>query len=89
MVCTPRDFRAEMFARAGTEEGFMEWFFPCRAMKAIFCPEGREAIVIGELGLPHGYKESEFRWDRGWLERSIPSLPLLPSYREGLGMRME
>jgi hypothetical protein len=84
MVCTPRDFRAEMFARAGTEEGFMEWFFPCRAMKAIFCPEGREAIVIGELGLPHGYEASEFGRDRGWLEGNGPSLLLLPSYMEVL-----
>jgi hypothetical protein len=51
---TPRDFRAAMFARDGTAEGGMECPGPCLAKKAMRVPAGREEIVIGELGKPHG-----------------------------------
>jgi hypothetical protein len=50
MVWTPRDFRAAMLAREGTEEGGRVWEGPWRAMKAMWKPEGREEIVIGEEG---------------------------------------
>lgn len=55
IVCTPRLFRAAMFALEGIWEGEWWWFFPCREMKAICAPEGREVIDIGEEGKPHGY----------------------------------
>jgi hypothetical protein len=32
----------------------MEWLVPCREMKAIWAPEGREEMVMGEEGFPHG-----------------------------------
>jgi hypothetical protein len=44
-----------MLARAGTSVGVMVWLRPCREMKAIWAPEGRAEMVIGEDGLPHGY----------------------------------
>jgi hypothetical protein len=43
-----------MLARAGTSVGVMVWAGPCREIKAIWAPEGREEIVMGEEGLPHG-----------------------------------
>ena len=51
---TPMDLRAAMLARAGTSVGVMEWLVPCREMKAIWAPEGREEMVMGEEGFPHG-----------------------------------
>ena len=54
MVQTPSDLRAAMLARDGTAEGAMECPGPCLAMKAMRVPDGREDIVIGELGKPHG-----------------------------------
>lgn len=47
---TPRDLRAATLAREGTEEGGMVCPGPWRARKAIRVPEGRDEIVIGELG---------------------------------------
>lgn len=55
MVVTPRDLRAEMLAREGTVEGEWVWPGPWRARKAIWAPEGREAMVIGEEGRPQGW----------------------------------
>lgn len=54
MALTPMDLRAAMLARAGTSVGVMEWLVPCREMNAIWAPEGREEMVIGDEGLPHG-----------------------------------
>ena len=54
MARTPRDFRAAMLARPGMEEGGMTCPWPCRARKATRVPEGRAAIVMGELGKPQG-----------------------------------
>ena len=51
---TPRDLRAEIFARDGTLVGEMVWPLPWRARKAIFVPDGKEQMVIGELGKPQG-----------------------------------
>lgn len=51
---TPRDLRAEIFARDGTSVGEMVWPLPWRARKAIFVPDCKEQIVIGALGRPHG-----------------------------------
>jgi len=59
MARTPRDLRAAMLAREGTEEGEMVCPLPCRARKAIWVPVGREQIVIGELGKPHGWRSGE------------------------------
>jgi hypothetical protein len=50
MARTPRDFKAAMLAREGTAEGGMECPWPCRARNAMRVPDGREEIVIGELG---------------------------------------
>jgi hypothetical protein len=55
MALTPICLRAAMLARAGTSVGVMVWLVPCREMKAIWSPEGREEMVMGEEGLPHGY----------------------------------
>lgn len=54
MALTPRDLKAAMFARAGTEEGVIVWPIPCRERKAILTPEGREETVMGEDGKPQG-----------------------------------
>lgn len=51
---TPRDLRAEIFARDGTLVGEMIWPLPWRARKAILVPDGKEQMVIGELGKPQG-----------------------------------
>lgn len=51
---TPRDLRAEMFACDGTSVGDMIWPLPWRARKAILVPDGKEQMVIGELGKPQG-----------------------------------
>ena len=59
---TPRDLRADMLAREGTADGEMTWPGPWRAMNAtrVREGEGREAIVIGEEGNPHGYNNIRF-----------------------------
>jgi hypothetical protein len=44
-----------MLARAGTSVGVMVWAEPCREMKAIWAPEGKEEMVMGEEGLPQGW----------------------------------
>jgi len=63
---TPSDFRAEIFALDGTSVGEMVWPFPWRARKAIFVPDGKEQMVIGELGKPQGYnRRKKTRWDDG------------------------
>ena len=54
MARTPSDLRAAMLARPGTLEGLMECPTPCRVRKATRVPEGRLAMVIGELGNPQG-----------------------------------
>jgi hypothetical protein len=56
MARTPRDLSADMLAREGTEEGLSAWLGPWRATKAtrVREGEGRDAIVIGEDGKPHG-----------------------------------
>jgi hypothetical protein len=56
MASQPRCLRAAMLARAGTSVGEMVCEGPCREMKAIRAPEGREEMVIGEEGFPHGYR---------------------------------
>ena len=74
MTRTPRDFRAAMLARAGTAVGFMVCPAPCRARKAMRVPEGREEIVMGEEGNPHGCESvSEIATHR-WTV--VPSLGL-------------
>jgi len=55
MARTPMDLRAATLAREGTAEGAMVCPWPCRVRKAMRTPEGREDIVIGELGKPQGY----------------------------------
>lgn len=55
MTRTPSDLRAAMLAREGTEDGEILWPLPWRVRKAIWVPVGREQIVIGELGNPHGW----------------------------------
>lgn len=52
---TPRDLSAAMFAREGTAEGGMLCEGPCRVRKAMRVPEGRAAMVIGELVGPQGW----------------------------------
>ena len=54
MARTPSDLSAAMFARPGTAEGLMTCPTPWRAMNATWVPEGRLAMVMGELGNPHG-----------------------------------
>jgi hypothetical protein len=56
IAATPRDLRAAMLAREGTEEGGMVWPWPWRARKAIWVPEGREAMVMGAEGWPQGVR---------------------------------
>ena len=51
---TPKDLRAAILALEGTLEGEMVWLRPWRARNATRVPEGREAIVIGLDGCPHG-----------------------------------
>lgn len=53
---TPRYFRAEMFARDGTEDGVIEWDLPWRARKATWTPLEVFPIEIGEDGGPHGWR---------------------------------
>lgn len=43
-----------MLALTGTSVGEIEWLTPCREMKAIRSPEGREEILIGDEGFPQG-----------------------------------
>ena len=51
---TPSDLRAAMLAWNGMADG--EWMCPapCRARNATRVPEGRDVMVIGELGYPQG-----------------------------------
>lgn len=55
IALTPSDFSAAMFAREGTAEGEIVCPGPCRARKATRVPEGKEQMVIGDDGKPHGY----------------------------------
>lgn len=55
MARTPSDLRAAMFAREGTADGEIVCLVPCRARNAMRVPEGRDEMVIGELGYPQGY----------------------------------
>ena len=55
MARTPRDLRAAMLAREGTAEGGMVCAGPWRDRNAIWVGlEGREQMVMGELGKPQG-----------------------------------
>jgi len=54
MARTPSDLRAAMLARVGTKDGAILCPLPWRARKAIWVPDEREQMVIGELGNPHG-----------------------------------
>ena len=56
MARTPRDLRAAMLAREGTKDGEMVWCGPCLAIKATVLPEGREAMLMGDEGYPHGWR---------------------------------
>lgn len=51
----PMCLRAAMLARAGTSEGEMVCLRPWREIKATRAPEGRDEMVMGDEGLPHGY----------------------------------
>lgn len=54
IALTPRDLRADIFALEGTSLGDMVCPLPWRARKAIFVPDGKVQMVIGELGKPQG-----------------------------------
>lgn len=84
IALTPKNFKAAMFARAGTFEGGMLWWGPWRERKAtdtVALPSsvGRVAIVIGDEGEPQGWrkegltkklrKEKQFTSDSQWLQR--------------------
>jgi hypothetical protein len=43
-----------MLARNGMADGEMTCPAPCRDKNAMRVPEGRDEMVIGELGYPHG-----------------------------------
>jgi len=47
---TPRDFKAAMFARAGTSDGEIECPFPWRVRKATSVPPGALEMIMGALG---------------------------------------
>lgn len=58
MALTPTEASAAMFARAGTADGLIECATPWRARKATLTPLGKDAMVIGELGNPHGCQKN-------------------------------
>ena len=56
MAWHPMDLSAAMLARAGTSVGVMVCAGPWRERKAMRAPEGSLEMVMGEEGLPHGWR---------------------------------